>query len=152
MLLCHSQTLLLYISIVKTSEIIVLYITLMPLLLHLYCRCNHYCIVPGNSIVPAPPQLRTTLQNSPGDITDWRVRNKPAQLPTEHTSQSDISSKVKENDDRAKVKMKTYADSKMRARTSTIKIGDVVLDENNSFWPLTISICTYKWNYGDSML
>ena len=40
---------------------------------------------------------------------------------------SDLGAKVKENDDRAKVKMKTYADSKVRAKTSTINIGDVVL-------------------------
>ena len=45
-----------------------------------------------------------------------------------HTSQlSDLGAKVKENDDRAKVKMKTYANAKVRAKTSTINIGDTVL-------------------------
>ena len=34
---------------------------------------------------------------------------------------------MKENDDKAKVKMKTYADAKVRAKTSTINIGDTVL-------------------------
>ena len=34
---------------------------------------------------------------------------------------------MKENDDRAKVKMKMYADTKARAKTSTIKVGGIVL-------------------------
>ena len=34
---------------------------------------------------------------------------------------------MKENDDRAKLKMKTYADAKVRAKTSSINIGDTVL-------------------------
>ena len=34
---------------------------------------------------------------------------------------------MKENDDRAKVKMKTHADAKVRAKTSTINIGNTVL-------------------------
>ena len=34
---------------------------------------------------------------------------------------------MKENDDRAKVKMKMYADTKARAKTSTIKVGDIIL-------------------------
>ena len=40
---------------------------------------------------------------------------------------SDLGAKVKENDDRAKVKVKTYADAKVRAKTSTINIGNTVL-------------------------
>ena len=56
-----------------------------------------------------------------------KVRNKLPQLPSECTNQSDLGAKVKENDDRAKVKMKMYTDMKARAKTSTIKVGDIVL-------------------------
>ena len=38
---------------------------------------------------------------------------------------SDLGAKVRENDDRAKVKMKTY--EKERVKTSTINIGDTIL-------------------------
>ena len=34
---------------------------------------------------------------------------------------------MKENDERAKVQMKVYADTRARAKTSTIKVGDIVL-------------------------
>ena len=61
-------------------------------------------------------------------LFNQRVRNKLPQLLSGHTSQlSDLGAKVKENDDRAKVKMKTYADAKVRAKKSTINIGDTVL-------------------------
>ena len=60
-------------------------------------------------------------------IFNQKVRNKLPQLTSEHTDQSDLGAKVKENDNRAKVKMKMYADTKVRAKTSTIKVGDIVL-------------------------
>ena len=48
-----------------------------------------------------------------------KVRNKLPQLQSGHTDQlSDLGAKVKDNDDKAKFKMKTYADAKVRAKTS----------------------------------
>ena len=40
---------------------------------------------------------------------------------------------MKENDDRAKVKMKMYADTRARAKTSTIKVGDIVLARQRKY-------------------
>lgn len=90
---------------------------------HLYKFLLNYRTTPHSTTEFAPAEL----------LFNRKVRNKLPQLPSEHTSQSDLGSKVKENDDRAKVKMKTYADSKMRARTSTIKIGDVVLARQQKY-------------------
>ena len=84
---------------------------------HLYKFLLNYRTTPHSTTGFAPAEL----------LFNRKVRNKLPQLPTGHTSQSDLGAKVKENDDRAKVKMETYADMKMRAKTSTIKIGDVVL-------------------------
>ena len=43
------------------------------------------------------------------------------------SSQSDVGSKVQDTDDRAKAKMKEYADTKSRAKQSNIQVGDTVL-------------------------
>ena len=61
---------------------------------------------------------------------------------------------MKENDDRAKVKMKMYADTKARAKASTIKVGDIVLARQrkynklsiNTFRSDTFSSGTSEWN------
>ena len=39
---------------------------------------------------------------------------------------------MKENDDRAKVEMKMYVDTKVRAKTSTIKVDDILLARQQS--------------------
>ena len=81
---------------------------------HLYKFLLNYRTTPHSTTGFSPAEF----------LFNRKVRNK---LPSGHTSQSDLGAKVKENDDRAKVMMKTYADAKVRAKTSTIKIGDRVL-------------------------
>ena len=58
-----------------------------------------------------------------------KVRNKLAQFTSTGTIIKKLhdSGKVKENDNRAKLKMKIYADVRAKAITSHIKISDVVL-------------------------
>ena len=70
----------------------------------------------------------TTTGFAPSELLfNQKFRKKFLQLLSEHTNQSDLGANVKENDNRAKVKMKMYVDTKARAKTSIIKVGDVVL-------------------------
>jgi hypothetical protein len=53
---------------------------------------------------------------------------------------------VREKDRRAKLKMKTYADERAKAKSSDIKIGDTVLPDNESrtSFPLVLILCHFK--------
>ena len=84
---------------------------------HLYKFLLNYRTTPHSTTGFAPSEL----------LFNRKVRDKLLQLTSEHTNQSDLGAKVKGNDDRAKVKMMMYADTKARTKTSTIKVGDIVL-------------------------
>ena len=85
---------------------------------HLYNFLLNYRTTPHSTTGFAPAEL----------LFNRNVRNKLPKLPSGHASQlSDLGAKVKENNDRAKVKMKTYTDAKVRAKTFTTNIGDTVL-------------------------
>ena len=85
---------------------------------HLYKFLLNYRTTPHSTTGFAPAEL----------LFNRKVRNKLSQLPSGHTYQlSDLGAKVKENDDRAKLKMKAYANAMVGAKTSSINIGDTVL-------------------------
>ena len=96
---------------------------------HLYKFLLNYRTTPHSTTGFAPAEL----------LFNRKVRNKLPQLPSGQTDQlSDLGAKVKENDDRAKWKMKTYADTKVRAKTSSINIGDTVLARQRKHNKLSI--------------
>ena len=62
---------------------------------------------------------------SPAEILfNRKIQNK---LPQMVSPSPDKGAQVQDNDDRAKEKMKEYADAKQRARPSQLKVGDTVL-------------------------
>ena len=89
---------------------------------HLYKFLLNYRTIPHSTTGFAPSEL----------LFNRKVRNKLPQLTSEHANQSGLGVKMKENDDRAKVEMKMYVDTKVRAKTSTIKVDDIVLARQQS--------------------
>ena len=62
---------------------------------------------------------------SPAEVLfNRKIQNK---LPQMVSPSPDKGAQVQDNDDRAKEKMKEYADAKQRARPSQLKVGDTVL-------------------------
>ena len=92
---------------------------------HLHRFLLNYRTTPHSMTGFAPAEL----------LFNRKIRNKLPHIPSDTliTSQSHVEAKVKENDDGAKVKMKTYANANVRAKTSSVKIGDTMLARQQKY-------------------
>ena len=86
---------------------------------HLYKFLLNYRTTPHSTTGFAPAEL----------LFNRKVRNKLPQLQQDSTlsSPGGTREKVERNDDRAKAKMKTYTDTRVKAKSSSFHIGDMVL-------------------------
>ena len=92
---------------------------------HLYKFLLNYRTTPHSTTGFAPAEL----------LFNRKVRNKLLQFTSTGTiiKRSHDSEIVKENDNRAKQKMKIYADKRAKAKMSHMKIGDVVLARQRKY-------------------